>query len=90
MIQFLYALGSIVYDVLTIWLAFLGVIMVWGFFVGGLNYLTGNRKRFRSDLHGEHLLTATIFTAFALAAGTVDHYILTPALGAGINFFFAG
>lgn len=90
MIQFLYALGSIVYDVLTIWLAMLGVLLVWGYGSGILDRLRGRRKRIRSEFSGEHMLGATIFTAFALAAGTVDHYILTPALGAGINFFFAG
>ena len=86
--HFLYALGSIIYDVFTIWLAMLGVLLVYGYSMGICDRLLKYRKRIRSRLHGEHMLAAAIFTGMALAAGTVDHYILSPALGTGINFFF--
>lgn len=82
---FLYSLGSILFDVFTIWLAMLGVLFVFDLLVSKCRRKRNRRRLARlSETAG----AATMVTVFALLAGSVDHYIMTPALGAGINFFF--
>lgn len=84
MTGFFFALGYLIYDIFTIWLAMLGVLFIFDVAVSKLR-----RRRLKLQSWLDHVSAASIFTAFALAAGTVDHYILSPALGAGIQFFWS-
>lgn len=83
---FLYALGTLAYNVFVLWLAMIGVIAVFDICVSKLRH---RRNRRRLNSLSDWSVTAAALTLFALAAGTVDHYILAPALDGGINFFFA-
>lgn len=87
MTVFLYAFGSIVYQIFTLWLAMLGVLLLWD-----VTYSKLRSKRYRRRLASlsANAGAAIVLTAFALAAAAVDLYLLSPALGSGINFFFAG
>lgn len=87
MIQFIYAVGTIVVQVFTLWLAMLGVLFLWD-----VAYSKLRSKRSRCGLFSvaENAITAAILTAFALAAGSLDYYIITPGLESGISYFFAG
>jgi uncharacterized membrane protein YbhN (UPF0104 family) len=87
MTVFLYAVGSIVYQVLTLWLAMLTLLLLWDVAVSKLR---GKRDRRRLDPLGSLAARAIVLTGLALIAAAVDLYLLTPALGTGINFFFAG
>lgn len=82
--QFIYILGHILYDCFTLWLAMVGALFLWDV----VNSKCRKRKR---PLEGwrDYTFHGAILTAFALAAGSIDFYLLSPALGAGINFFFA-
>jgi hypothetical protein len=85
MTQFLYAFGSIIYQILTLWLAMLGVLVLFDAAVSKL-------RRYRRPMEplGNAAISAAVLVGFALLAAAVDTYILSPTLGAGINFFFAG
>ena len=87
MTQFLYAFGSIVYHILTLWLAMLGVLLLWDVAVSKLRSKY-NRRRLTSL--AETAVVALVLVGLALLAAAVDTYMLSPALGSGINFFFAG
>lgn len=87
MIQFYYSLGATLYCIFTLWLAMLGVLLTWDVLVSKVRT---RRNRRRLNTWGDQLLGATVLTVCAFAAATVDTYLLTPTLGAGINFFFAG
>lgn len=87
MAGFLYNVGFIVYQIFTLWLAMLGVLMAWDVVISKLR---SKRRRRRLCDATEYVMHASILTVFALAAACFDTYILSPTLGAGINFFFAG
>lgn len=83
MTLFLYALGSVIYDVFTIWLAMLGVLLAW-------DLVESKMRRSRMDSFRSTGAAAAYFTALAVLAGFISNDIVAPALGAGINYFFAG
>lgn len=87
MTVFLYALGSIAYQMFTLWLALIGVLLAFDVVASKFR---SRRNRRRLNSLGETATHAALFGAFALAAAAVDTYLLSPALGSGINFFFAG
>lgn len=87
MSAFLYAVGSIMYQTFTLWLAVIGVHLVWDICVSKCC-----RQRNRIALESWSFRARFSFgvTTMAIMAATIDSYLLTPTLGAGINFFFAG
>lgn len=87
MIQFLYSIGSVLYQFFTLWLATIGVLLVWDIYVSKCR-----RKRNRLELESWSYRSRFAFacTLTLVFAAAVDAYLISPALGAGINFFFAG
>lgn len=85
MTQFLYMLGSILFQLGTLWLGILVMLFSW-------DVLCSKCRKRRQRL--ESIKTLAVFTSavtvLALAGAAVDTYLITPALGSGINFFFAG
>lgn len=87
MSQFLYSIGAILYQTFTLWLAVMGVLLVWDIYISKCR---GKRNRVELESWGYRAHFSFSVTIVALLAGSVDHYLLTPTLGAGINFFFEG
>lgn len=87
MTQFYYVLGVTLYSILTLWLAMLGVLFVWDILASKARH---RHHRLPLNTLAENSIGATVMTVFAFVAAAVDTYLLTPTLGAGIHFFFAG
>lgn len=85
MTQFLYTLGALLFQLGTLWLGILVVLF-------GFDVLCSKCRKKRQGLESFATLAvfACITTALALAGAALDTYLITPALEAGINYFFAG
>jgi uncharacterized membrane protein YbhN (UPF0104 family) len=70
---------------LILWLAMIGVLLAF-------DILASKCRRNRKKLipAGRLAFAAGVFTFFSVAADIVATHLLVPALGAGINFYFAG
>lgn len=81
--SFIYTLGWLLYDCFTLWLAMVGALFLW-------DVVNSKCRKRTLPLEGvrAYAFHGVLLTAFALAAGSLDYYILTPTLGSGINFFF--
>lgn len=78
---------AVILSALMVFLACIGVLLVWDI---SARKLCSKRNRQSLDSMRYYVASAGHLTWFVILVNLVYSYLLTPAVGGCINFFFAG